>query len=94
MLKRIVTDFTPWVLFDGTLYEFGISSHSFIAWILCLVLLMVVEHLQEKGNVREKLACQHIMVRWAIYLGAIALVAVLGVYGPGYSATQFLYGQF
>ena len=24
----------------------------------------------------------------------IALVAVLGVYGPGYSATQFLYGQF
>lgn len=94
MLKRIVTDFTPWVLFDGTLYEFGISAHSFIAWILCLVLLMVVEHLQEKGNVREKLACQHIIVRWTIYLGAIALVAVLGVYGPGYSATQFLYGQF
>ena len=42
----------------------------------------------------EILAKQHVIVRWGIYLGAIALVTVLGVYGPGYSATQFLYGQF
>ena len=94
MLKRIVTDFSPWVLFDGSLYEFGISSHSFIALILCVILMMIVESMQEKGNMREMLAKQHIIVRWGIYLGAIALVTVLGVYGPGYSATQFLYGQF
>lgn len=94
MLKRIITDFTPWVLFDGTLYEFGISSHSFIALILCIILVMIIEHMQEKGNIREMLSRQHIIVRWCIYLGAIALIAVLGVYGPGYSATQFLYGQF
>ena len=94
MLKRIITDFTPWVLFDGTLYEFGINSHSFIALILCIIFVMIIEHMQEKGNIREMLSRQHIIVRWSIYLGAIALVAVLGVYGPGYSATQFLYGQF
>ena len=94
MLKRIVTDITPWVLFDGTLYEFGIEARSFMALILCIVLVMVIEHFQEKGNIREMLSQQHIIVRWSIYLGVIALVAVLGVYGPGYSATQFLYGQF
>ena len=94
MLKRIVTDITPWVLFDGTLYGFGIEARSFMALILCIVLVMVIEHFQEKGNIREMLSQQHIIVRWSIYLGAIALVAVLGVYGPGYSATQFLYGQF
>ena len=94
MLKRIVTDITPWVLFDGTLYEFGIEARSFMALILCIVLVMVIEHFQEKGNIREMLSQQHIIVRWSIYIGAIALVAVLGVYGPGYSATQFLYGQF
>lgn len=94
MLKRIVTDITPWVLFDGTLYGFGIEERSFLALILCIVLVMVIEHFQEKGNIREMLSQQHIIVRWSIYLGAIALVAVLGVYGPGYSATQFLYGQF
>lgn len=94
MLKRIVTDVTPWVLFDGTLYEFGIGRQSFFALILCIGLLAVVEHWQERGNLREMLFRQHIIVRWGIYLGAIALIAVLGVYGPGYSATQFLYGQF
>ena len=94
MLKRIVTDITPWVLFDGTLYEFGIERQNFIALLLCIVLLAVIEHWQEKGNIREMLSQQHIIVRWSIYLAAIALVAVLGVYGPGYSATQFLYGKF
>lgn len=94
MLKRILTDMTPWVLFDGTLYEFGIEAHSFMALLLCVVLVMVIEHFQEKGNLREMLEKQHIILRWGIYLGAIALIAVLGVYGPGYSAAQFLYGQF
>ena len=94
MLKRIVTDITPWVLFDGSLYEFGIEARNFMALILCIVLMAIIEHFQEKGNIREKLSEQHVIVRWGIYLGAIALVIVLGVYGPGYSATQFLYGQF
>ena len=87
-------DFTPWVLFDGTPYEFGIGQRNFLALILCILLMAVVEHFQEKGNIREMLSNQHLIVRWSIYLGAIALVAVLGVYGSGYSATQFLYGQF
>ena len=94
MLKRIVTDFTPWVFFDGTLYKFGIEARSFLALVLCIMLVAAAEYFQEKGSIREMLEHQHIIVRWSIYLGAIALIAVLGVYGPGYSATQFLYGQF
>ena len=94
ILKTIVTDVTPWVFFDGTLYKFGIQAKGFFALILCILLLAVVEHFQEKGNVRDMIASQHILVRWSIYLGAIALVLVLGVYGPGYDAAQFLYGQF
>ncbi len=94
ILKRILTDLTPWILFDGSLYTCGIEARNFLALVLCVILVMIVEHMQEKGNLRERLETQHILVRWSIYLGAIALVAVLGVYGPGYDATQFLYGQF
>ena len=94
MLKRIATDWTPWVFFDGSIYKFGIEQKQFLAWILCVVLMAVAESLQEKKNLRELLEGQHLILRWGIYLGAIALIAVLGVYGPGYSATQFLYGQF
>ena len=94
MLKRIATDWTPWVFFDGSIYKFGIEQKQFTAWILCVALMAVAESMQEKKNLRELLEGQHLILRWGIYLGAIALIAVLGVYGPGYSATQFLYGQF
>lgn len=94
ILKRIVTDVTPWVLFDGTLTSCGIGGAQFIALLLCVVLLMIVEHAQEKGSIRESLEKQHIFLRWSIYLGGIAIVIIFGVYGPGYDAAQFLYGQF
>lgn len=94
MLKRIITDVTPWVFFDGSLYTCGITKHHFSALILCVVLVMLIELRQEKEPIREMLEKQHVIVRWCIYLGAIALITVLGVYGPGYDATQFLYGQF
>lgn len=94
MIKRILTDVTPWIFFDGTLYTCGIGEKQFLVLLLCIALVMFVEHLQGKGLVRDKIAEQHMLVRWGIYLGAIALIAVFGVYGPGYDATQFLYGQF
>jgi D-alanyl-lipoteichoic acid acyltransferase DltB (MBOAT superfamily) len=94
ILKRIVTDMTPWVFFDGTIYTCGIGQRSFVAWILCVILVAVVEQMQEKGNVREILERQHLLVRWGIYFGGILLVTVLGVYGPGYDAAQFIYGRF
>ncbi len=94
ILKRIVTDITPWIFFDGTIYTCGITAGQFGALLFCILLVIAAEYLQEKANLREMLEKQHIIVRWGIYLGAIALVLVLGVYGPGYDASQFLYGQF
>ena len=94
MLKRIFTDITPWIFFDGSLFNFGITKHNMFALLLMIVLVSVIEHRQEKENLREALEKQHVIVRWCVYLGAIALIAILGVYGPGYDATQFLYGQF
>lgn len=94
MIKRILTDVTPWIFFDGTLYTCGIGAKQFLVLIFCILLVIAVEHFQEKGSVRDMIAEQHILIRWGIYLGAITLIAVFGVYGPGYDATQFLYGQF
>ena len=94
MVKRIFMDITPWILFDGSLYTCGISKHNFWALLLCIMVVGVIEYRQEKEPVRELIEKQHIIVRWAIYLAAIAVIAILGVYGPGYDATQFLYGQF
>mgnify|MGYP003292227224 CR=1 FL=1 len=94
MLKRIFTDITPWVLFDGSLYTCGISKHNFWALLLCIFAAALIEYRQEKEKMRELIEKQHVIVRWCMYLAAIAVIVVLGVYGPGYDATQFLYGQF
>lgn len=96
MIKRILTDITPWVLFDGSLYTCGIGARQFFALLLCILLLICAEYLQGRGKdtLRGRLEKQHVLIRWGVCLGGIALIAVLGVYGPGYDAAQFLYGQF
>ena len=94
MLKRIFTDITPWIFFDGSLFTCGITKHNFMALLMTILFVGIIERRQEKENIREMLEKQHMIVRWCIYFGAIALIAILGVYGPGYDATQFLYGQF
>ena len=94
MLWRIVTDAAPWVFWNGELYQCGIESRRMFALAACILLAFGAECLQGKGSIREMLERQHMFVRWAVYLGGIALVLVLGVYGPEYSAAQFLYGQF
>ena len=45
-------------------------------------------------KVRETLAKQNIVFRWAIYLIAIAVILVFGVYGPDYSASSFIYEAY
>lgn len=96
IIKRIVTDITPWILFDGSLYTCGIEARSFLALLGCILLLGFAEHLQGqgKGTLRDRLERQHPLIRFGVCLGGIALIAVLGVYGPGYDAAQFIYGGF
>ncbi|MDY3873122.1 MAG: hypothetical protein SOZ30_08150 [Roseburia lenta] len=33
-------------------------------------------------------------VRWILYLVLLFAVLICGVYGPGYDASSFIYGQF
>ena len=45
----------------------------------------------EVRNLIDKLS---LPVRWALYLGLFLAVLLLGVYGPGYSASTFIYRGF
>lgn len=94
--KKIVTGifstFNPWVLTDGTLYKYNLNEKNFRLCVLGIILVAVVEHFELKGySVREKLAEQGIVFRWAVYLLGVLAVIVFGMYGPGYSAASFVY---
>ena len=95
ILWRMGTRWNPWVLFDGGLFQQGLSAgqmYMLLAAILVLVLTDVLKYLQidwMKGLCRQGIWFQYLVC--AVFLGWILLC---GSYGPGYDAAQFIYFQF
>lgn len=82
-------------LFDGSLFNIGCIPHDFIVLMIGIILMFVVGLLQEKGyHIRERIAKQNLPFRWLLYYAVIFAIIIFGVYGPGYAASDFIYGQF
>ena len=92
--QRIFMKFNPWIFWDQSLYTHGLDQRNFMVVILSILLLMYVDSLQERMNVREILSKQHIAVRWTVYLAGLFLVLILGIYGPGFEASAFIYEMY
>ena len=77
------------------IFTFGVNEKEMILLAVCVLILLVVGILQEKGvKIRETLAKQNLVFRWTIILALIAMVLVFGLYGPGYDSSDFIYGNF
>ena len=82
-------------IFDGTLLKLDLSLMTWIVLIIAIIVLFVVDYLHEKGiSIREVIARQHIVVRYAAYYGAIIIFFVFGIYGPAFDSAAFIYEQF
>lgn len=46
------------------------------------------------AEMREYIDTKPMLVRWAIYLALLLAVLIVGVYGPGYDASVFIYREF
>lgn len=85
----------PWVLTDGTLFTLGLDAHEMFILFLAVLVLLMVSILQEKGvRMRETIERQNLVFRWLVYLAAIFAVILLGAYGEGYNAADFIYANF
>jgi len=94
-MKCLVSTYNPWILFDGSLYNLGVSQKQFLVLMISLVLLLVVSAIQERGIVvREALDRQNVVFRIAFYCIFIYAIVLFGVYGQGYDASSFTYAQF
>ena len=95
VIKAVFSKFNPWIFFDGSLYEHGVNETNFNLMVLLIILMAVVDVINERGKtVRGVIARQQFPFRWAVYLTAIAAVAVFGMYGPGFDMASFIYAQF
>lgn len=76
------------------LLSFGLNKYNYILLLVSLIILFVVDIMQEKGSVREKIAHKKVYIRWAIYILGFLSIILFGIYGPGYNQSQFVYMQF
>lgn len=95
IFKSIFTDFAPWKLVDGSIYDLGLDRPNLHLAIIVIILLMWVGAKQERGIViREKIEALPIVPRWIFWLAASFAVLIFGVYGVGYSASAFIYMNY
>ena len=80
---------------NGNALEFGLKSADFIVIIGYTVVLLIVGIYKEKnGSLYERISKSHILIQYAVWALLLLGIAVLGLYGPGYDASSFIYGEF
>ena len=80
---------------DGTLLTLGLNTANWVVLFIAILVLFGVDVIHEnKISIRAAIASQGIVIRWIIYLTAIAIPLVFGVYGTGYESASFIYQQF
>jgi D-alanyl-lipoteichoic acid acyltransferase DltB (MBOAT superfamily) len=94
MWKNAFSEFNPWIFFDKSLYNLGVDQQDFGILVFSLLLFLVVSILQQKGSIRKRFAKQNIVFRWIVLFGLIFSILIFGYYGPGYDASEFIYGGF
>ena len=93
-IRRMFTEWNPWVLFDGSLFNVGLTPFDWnICWISILI-LVAVSVFREKGYPLQSVIRQPVFVRvlvwWALLFGCL----LFGIYGETYDAASFIYAGF
>ena len=83
------------MLFDESLFTHGLDRKNFYIAVVGIIMILLVDLIHERGaKIREGIAAIPLPIRWCIYIVAIALVAVFAIYGPGFDASGFAYGEY
>lgn len=87
--------FNPWIFFDKSFVNMGLSYRDWNILIFGILLLFIAGIIQEKyGEVRKWIKGQFLPFRWLIWIFLFLFIVINGTYGPGYSAAEFIYRGF
>lgn len=83
------------MLNPGVILSLGLSSTDLIIMTLFVIIVFAVDLVNErKISLRDKLYETSTVVRWIVLLAGIFAVLLLGIYGPGYDTSTFVYQRF
>lgn len=94
-IKNIFTfDFSKYD-FNSSLIALKFSNNELLVLVISILILFLVDFLKYKGiKPINTLKNIHLPIRWIIYLFFIFGILIFGIYGPGFSESQFIYFQF
>lgn len=81
-------------LADGRMAGLGLDGWDWAIVAAGMVLMLLVSLVQRSGSVREQIAAKPFWLKAAIWYGLFLVVIIIGAYGQGYDASQFIYNQF
>lgn len=98
MLGKCFTDFS---LNRAQIWEqllaCGLEKADYVLLVIATIFIFCVSLIQERHpdtTVRVLLEQKYRKNQWVILMAALLAIAVFGVYGPGYNASDFVYMQF
>lgn len=94
ILWKAVSVWNAGALLDGSVFSLGLDVIEAVIALVSMLLLLMVSMLQQKTSVREWIAAKRLPVRWLIWYALLFYTILLGYYGPGYSAAEFIYQGF
>mgnify|MGYP002509735544 CR=1 FL=1 len=94
MLGESVSVWNVSVLWNGELFGLGLDWIEIVIAVCAVLVLCVVSCLQQKASVRDLIAGRALPIRWIIWYALLFATILLGCYGPGYSAGEFIYQGF
>ncbi len=92
--KRMLTVWNPWVLFDGSLFELGMSAADWQVAAVAGIAMLTASVLREKGYGCKFIIKQNPAFRVVLFLALLFSTVIFGVYGSAYSASAFVYAGF
>lgn len=96
IIQRMFTKWNPWVFFDDSLYNLGLSRREFGIACFCIAVLILHDLLKRyvNQNVLAWFKEQGHIFRGLLYIAGIVMILVFGIYGPNFNPPQFVYFQF
>lgn len=82
------------IFWNGSLLNIGLTAVDYAVLIVGVIILIVVSLVQRSGSVRDKIALRPYPIRFAVWYFLFLLVLLMGIYGIGYDASQFIYNRF
>ena len=93
-LGSLFTKFNFHILWDGTLMNLGLTGLDYIIILGGVIIWFAVSLIQEKGPIRERLWQKPAAIRYCLIFALLLVILLMGSYGIGYDASNFIYNQF